>query len=128
MTTRRRVLLFGLLAGLLALGAGVWLLWPRTAITRENAAKIRDGMTLTEVEAILGGPATGQPTRSWITFPDPVGWKSRRHSDENPSFWWCTDEIHIGVTVTGNGQLTSCRCWNVRNESLLDNLRCRLGL
>ncbi len=33
-------------------------LWPRpSAITAENTARIRDGMTLDEVEAILGGPA-----------------------------------------------------------------------
>src|SRR6266566_3187740 len=56
MTTRRRLFLFGLLVALLVVGAGVWLLWPRTAITRENAAKIEVGMTLGEVEAILGGP------------------------------------------------------------------------
>jgi hypothetical protein len=30
---------------------------PRSAITAQNAAKIEDGMTLAEVEAILGGPA-----------------------------------------------------------------------
>ena len=58
MTTRRRLLLFGLLAGLLALGTGVWLLWPRpSAITSENAAKIQVGMTLAEVEVILGARA-----------------------------------------------------------------------
>ena len=35
---------------------GGWLLWPRPSITRENAAKIGIGMTLGEVEALLGGP------------------------------------------------------------------------
>ena len=52
----RRVLMFGLpavtLAGLLAF----WLLPTRTAITRQNAEKIQKGMTLAEVEDILGGP------------------------------------------------------------------------
>lgn len=39
-------------------GLAVWalLVWPRTSITRENAAKIENGMTLGDVEALLGGP------------------------------------------------------------------------
>jgi hypothetical protein len=43
-----------------ALAAGAWLLLPRPAITRENAARIQVGMTLTEVEALLGGPARAE--------------------------------------------------------------------
>jgi hypothetical protein len=55
---RRRLLLFGLAAGLIVLAVGNWLLRPRpTAITEENYGAIRVGMTLEEVEAILGGPA-----------------------------------------------------------------------
>jgi outer membrane protein assembly factor BamE (lipoprotein component of BamABCDE complex) len=55
---RRRYLLFGLLAAMIALVAGTCFLWPRTsAITEENYAKIRVGMTREEVEAVLGGPA-----------------------------------------------------------------------
>jgi len=38
-------------------GRGCVVLWPPTAITPENAAKIEKGMTLTDVETILGGPA-----------------------------------------------------------------------
>jgi outer membrane protein assembly factor BamE (lipoprotein component of BamABCDE complex) len=60
--TRRRLLLFALIAVAVVLAVGVWLLWPRTAITRENAAKIQAGMTLAEVEAILGGPARDEMT------------------------------------------------------------------
>jgi hypothetical protein len=56
MTRRtRRLLLFGLPAALLASAIAAALLWPRTAITRENAARIQVGMTLTQVEAILAG-------------------------------------------------------------------------
>jgi hypothetical protein len=60
--TRRRLLLFGLLAALLVLGAGAWVVWPRMAITPENAAKIKQGMTLAEVESILGGAARDEST------------------------------------------------------------------
>src|SRR5882724_3097118 len=55
MTTRRRLLVFGPLASLLVLGMRS--AWPRTAITRANAARVQKGMTLDQVEAILGGPA-----------------------------------------------------------------------
>lgn len=58
----RRLLLLALPVGLLVLAIGVGLLWPRTAITRENAAKIEPGMTLAEVEAKLGGPARDETT------------------------------------------------------------------
>jgi hypothetical protein len=59
--TRRRLLLFGLPAALLLLGVSSWLLWPRpTAITREHAAKIQKGMTLADVEELLGGPARNE--------------------------------------------------------------------
>jgi hypothetical protein len=69
MTARHRLLLFGLptIAGL---AVGVWLLWPRTAITRENAAKLHVGMTLEEVETILGGPARDESTGSCLLDVD----------------------------------------------------------
>ncbi len=56
--TRRRVLLLGSVAIVAAMAVAMWAVWPRpSAITEENAAKIQQGMTLAEVEAILGGPA-----------------------------------------------------------------------
>jgi hypothetical protein len=52
---RGRKLLVVVLAVLVAVGAFV--LWPRPdRITRENCERIREGMSLAEVEAILGGP------------------------------------------------------------------------
>ena len=61
MTTRRCSLLFAPPV-IAVLVAGAWLIWPRTAITRENAAKLHVGMTLEEVETILGGPARDEST------------------------------------------------------------------
>jgi hypothetical protein len=71
MTLRaRRQLLFSFSASLAVALVVAWLLWPRTAITRENAAMIRPGMTRGEVEAILGGPprdeTTGPPRTAMI--------------------------------------------------------------
>ncbi len=68
-TRSRRLLLLAVVAVAMALASGTWLLWPRTAITRENAAKIKEGMTLAEVEAILGGPARHDTTDSFCINP-----------------------------------------------------------
>jgi hypothetical protein len=54
--TRRRLLLLALPVALGCSAALLWVVWPHTAITPDNAAKIKRGMTLAEVEAILGGP------------------------------------------------------------------------
>jgi hypothetical protein len=51
---QRRKLLAGL-AGLVLSGLLLWLFQP-SRITQENAARIRQGMTRTEVHAILGWP------------------------------------------------------------------------
>jgi hypothetical protein len=56
MTHRCRFAILSLVAVAVVVAAWVWLFWPRTAITLENARKIRPGMTLAEVEAILGRP------------------------------------------------------------------------
>ncbi len=55
---RKRKLLLGSLAGALVLtGVAAFVLWPRPRrITEENFARIKQGMTLAEVEAILGPP------------------------------------------------------------------------
>jgi hypothetical protein len=61
--SRRRFIAASVLICLLAAGAVVALYWPRaTAITRANAAAIQKGMTLAEVEAILGGPPRDETT------------------------------------------------------------------
>ena len=55
----RRWMLLALLATVVAVPTG-WLLWPPrpSAITWENFHRLnKTGMTLAEVEAILGGPA-----------------------------------------------------------------------
>jgi hypothetical protein len=52
---RRRLLLY-LVASAIGLGLGLWLLRPHQAITRRHAAQIKNGMTLAEVESLLGGP------------------------------------------------------------------------
>jgi hypothetical protein len=94
---RQRALLVGLLGVALATGATAWLLWPRTAVTRENAPKVRVGMPLAEVEAILGGPARDEAT-------GPVTWTGTVIA---PTMWNC-----------GPPLMSTC-CWfrSVQNGS-----------
>jgi hypothetical protein len=61
--TRRRLLLLALLVALVLVGGAAWGLWSRpSSITLENAAKLHNGMTLMEVETILGGPSRDEST------------------------------------------------------------------
>jgi hypothetical protein len=68
MTKRKHRLLLLSLPALVALTVGAWLLWPRSAITRENAEKIQSGMTPAEVEAILGGPPRDESRGGWPIY------------------------------------------------------------
>jgi hypothetical protein len=73
MRRSRRLQLFGLAAGPVVPLVAAGLVWPRTAITRANAAKIQLGMTLAEVEAILGGPPRDETGgRGWALDLIPI--------------------------------------------------------
>jgi hypothetical protein len=54
MTRRGVLLLVALLFMVAGTAVGVCMLWSRTAIAAESAARIKEGMTLAEVELILG--------------------------------------------------------------------------
>jgi hypothetical protein len=111
MTRKRWALLLMLVA--CAGVVGVWLLWPRSSvINAENAAKIHAGMTRTEVEALLGGPA--RDDRSGPGISGGIGGAEEIDDDET-EFWklvsisfepegnhpnvhfWKADYIAIGI-------------------------------
>ncbi|SRR5260370_6050871 len=138
--TRRRLLLVvsaGVLAASLALGAGAWLRWPRTAITRENAAKIHIGMTLAEVEAILGGPPRDDVAAASVRYdfnPDPR--VSNRLADEleekafgpsdgfPPTLEWRSGEAVVRAQF-GDRRVIACAAFPVRPVAVspIDRLR-----
>jgi hypothetical protein len=135
----RRLLLFCLPA-LVALAVAAWLLWPSTAITRENAERIRPGMTLAEVEAILGGPPRDESTGPRIKEGDPpeaaesgiylfqlaVGNARAIH----PCKLWQSDGVLIRVDLDADERVTGSDWLAVRrvHEGALDRLRRWLGL
>jgi hypothetical protein len=113
--------------------AGVWVLLPTSVITRENAAKIREGMTLADVETILGGPARDETTGPVIREdppefapPDSSGRRFRiTILDMRPHLEWHSDQVRIWVHVDTDGRVTECSHFPTRRaeEGLLDKLR-----
>jgi hypothetical protein len=140
--TRRVLLMFGLLS-IAALGlAGFWLLWPSSAINRENAAKIRDGMSLAEVEAILGGPArddsTG-PVMADLHDDDGRPLTERELIRTLAGMWennipapkfWRSNQVMIGVHLDPSGRVARCEVLRVRRIQAgpMDILRRWFGL
>jgi len=124
MTKRtRRFLLFGLLAGALALGACVWLVWPAPSpISWVNNQKIHEGMSLSEVEAVLGGPARRDTTR-----PFSVCFTGHRGTAD-PTKEWVSDEIWIMVYLDADNRVQHHDAVAVMRESLFDRICRWLGL
>jgi hypothetical protein len=133
--TRRHLLLFGLPVALVALGVWGWMLLPRTAITPENAAKIKEGMTLAEVEAILGGPARDETTGPTVDTEDLVIPPGQRIFDQgiaddygedvgNERYWYA-DTVSLGVRFDLEKNVTGKSYWRTRRtkESQLDTVR-----
>jgi hypothetical protein len=130
-------LFFGIMA---TLATGLWLVWPRTAITRENAAKIRNGMSLADVQALLGGPARDDST-SRLMFADGPGQlitingKVPLENDAPfPAYReWISDTVIVTVIFDENGLVdpeNGAKVCEVRPvpEALVEKLRRWLGL
>jgi hypothetical protein len=115
MRTRRRLLLFGLLAALAALTIGGWFLLSRSAITYENAHRLKKGMTIAEVEAILGGPAR-----------DETGLRPVVIHQEGRIHCWFSEALLIRVSLHFDGTVMTVEplpMEPIRRESLLVMVR-----
>jgi hypothetical protein len=137
MTRRTRRLLIALPVALALSLAVAWLVWPRTAITRENAEKIQEGMTLAEVETILGGPPRDETTGPVVLDPDLIepgaGWEGSlqgRWLDfmfvEPPAkrVMWHSDQVVVWVPWHA-GCVNACDYFPLRraDESPIDMIR-----
>lgn len=120
MLQRRRLLLMVLgFAGLAVLGAGLitWLAGPKHRITLESAETIRPGMSLEEVEQILG-PASAVPPawhgeatrRVWTTDPY-VGWFAELAFDEQGRVTNVMLVETTGTKAMPDGVLDKVRRW-----------------
>jgi hypothetical protein len=114
----RRLLLLWLTAATVAGLVTAWLLWPRPAITRENAAKIQVGMTSAEVEAILGGPPRNEFfdwAREDTEPPKPGTWiRDERVSDTPELKEWHSQYVYVVVRWDDDGRVRSCQVTPMR--------------
>jgi hypothetical protein len=105
----------------IAVAVGIWTLWPRSAITLQNMKRIKAGMTLAEVEQILGGPARDEssgatafvqtapgPSRG---FDDSRRWIGQEHG---VTVWFANQQVislNIGIVVWPESVLDIFRRW-----------------
>jgi hypothetical protein len=135
MNRRRRLLLLTIAAVVVVLVIAVWLVWPGpSAITRENAARIKEGMTLAEVEAILGGPARDETTGP-VEREDPpefappdargIRWRITIADMRSSLQRWESDQARVWVHFDAEGRVTDCQHFSMRraNEGPIDMLR-----
>src|SRR5207248_1740181 len=102
------------------------LVW-HPAVTRANARRIRPGLTLAEVKALLGRPPDRAITEEDITW-DPVPGSHLR--DAEPIFWsWdAKDGGNILVEVGANRRALRAICTRFKRASLFERFRAWLGL
>jgi hypothetical protein len=123
------------LVGMAALiGVGVlvltaWLLWPRTtittAITLENAATIKEGMTRAEVEAILGGPPRDETEAAGMIVNLPKGFGGFGPG----TLFWISHTTVCGVEFDDTGRVVGVHAFAAHpHESTFHRLCPWLGL
>jgi hypothetical protein len=150
MTRRTRLqLLFALPAVLVVALVAAWLVWPSTAITRENAEKIKEGMTLAEVEVILGGRARDEATGRLVLDVTAGGqddvelraalyehtllevFRDQDRGGRPPRLLeWNSNQVTIWVCVDRDGRVTDCNSLPMRraDETPIDRVRRWYGL
>jgi hypothetical protein len=133
--TRRRVLLLGSVAVVAGVAVTVWALWPAaTAITSDNGARITNGMTLAEVEALLGGPARDETTGPVERIEPPefappdsrgIRWRIAIIDMRAGVQRWESDQARVWVHFDELPVVTGCQVFPLRRreEGALDVLR-----
>jgi hypothetical protein len=142
-----RHLVLGLAVVAVSLAVVTWLSGPRTAITVASAATIEPGMTLAEVESLLGGPAWDETTGQVALDQDdtPAGGAPDliRALRVRQQFYlidsltldprvprWQSNHVLVGVRFDAEGRVADFYAFPMRsvNEGPLDRLRRWLGL
>ena len=122
--SRRRIFLIGMtIATVAAILAFFWLIRSRTAITPENAARIREGMTEAEVEAILGGPPRDDVDGVVLVGEPPAKAMGGKPDRERPfGDMWLSERACILILYDDNGLVKAIDWWPTRRveENILD--------
>jgi hypothetical protein len=82
--------------GIAAVGLGLaftnWMLSLRPGVTEANLKQVRAGMTLQEVEALLGGPGV-------------KGCRAANSTSTSPEYSWDSDEGRALVSIGSDGRV-----------------------
>jgi hypothetical protein len=101
-TRRKRLLVLALPVVLVLLAVGAWATSPEpSAISLENAAQIRAGMTVAQVETFLGGPARDE-------VPE-LSHMRRMIQSVRPDLEWCSDQVSVWVHLDADGRVKESR-------------------
>jgi hypothetical protein len=112
MAVRRRTLLVALAGLAVVVAAGVAVLWPRppSRITRENFDRIKEGMSRTEVEGILGpaGDYSTGPTQRFMSVEDIIAQaRLDTFSLHSGELTWSSDMVMVRVEFDSRGVATA---------------------
>jgi hypothetical protein len=121
---RRRRVIIGLVV--LALGAGAVVAWLcRPQPCRETFERVQVGMTLREVEAVVGRPPGSYQTNYIAVVGDADGYNP-------PPETWTADDAELSVYLDESGRVGRIVIRDVRpmpdSRTRLERLRDRLGL
>jgi hypothetical protein len=117
--TRRQLLLLLVAAALMLCATAGWVVWlttAHTAITRQHAASVQAGMTLAEVEEILGDRARAELSGSGLILDSTEqpnsgfhqhGLMLHSHATPRP-IEWQSDEVVISVQFSIDARVSSC--------------------
>jgi hypothetical protein len=98
-----------------AIVAVIWLPATRSQINQNNYDRIQDGMTLSEVNAILGVPPGDRRTREVMNpqkvAPEETWWRHDNHSCSSAEYW-VSDEGWIWVGFSSDGRAVGKRFSN----------------
>jgi hypothetical protein len=100
----RKLFLALVAVALLLFGAAFPLLFPRPSpVTKAAYDRIENGMTLAEVEAILGGPAGDHRTRPTEMLPEDYVFRRLVEHAIGKSLWWEGDAVAVAVVLDDSG-------------------------
>jgi hypothetical protein len=137
MIAARKILIssVGLILVAFVVGLGLMLVMPRSQINHDNASKVHNGITLQDVEELLGPERNESTGPLWEHLGD--GWKqqvtyesARRGSiqDLGTRRCWASDELVVIVIFDDQGLVRSTSLIEVFHEGWFDQVRRWLGL
>ncbi len=120
MTRRRLLLLLVAVSVISMLASGAWMyrLESQPGITRTNASRVKEGMTIAEVERILGGPPRIEGGDGY----------SMNFSCRPPNLEWMTPDLRVSVWLDLDGRVAACCAYHDEWTDWVEPIRVRLGI